>query len=143
MEPLTRDYAAVIRPGLALRDQIARALARIMEGFAFDRRYFNLWQRHGYHVRPVHVFSPLPDTSALPDRIWESASALPGVDLNESGQLRLLTTLRNKFSQEYGDWPARRQSTPPRFFFDNNMFESVDAELLYGLIRLARPRRFV
>ena len=45
-----------------IRDFCANLLAKLMARFAFDPTYFELWERHGFHVEPVGFYSALPDT---------------------------------------------------------------------------------
>jgi hypothetical protein len=49
-----------------------------------------VWERHGFHVTPVHFYQPIPDTQALPETLWNRPSELVGVDMNEPVQLDLL-----------------------------------------------------
>lgn len=48
-----------------LRDLMAVGLANILRRFAFDPKYFDLWQSQGYHIKPTSFYSPLPDTREL------------------------------------------------------------------------------
>jgi hypothetical protein len=126
-----------------VRDFLAARLARWLRHFALDPRYFELWQAHGYHVQQVHFYNPLPDTRALPERTWKTVSELPGLELNEPAQLRLLDELQARFRSEYASLPAHKPPGPPRFYFGNGSFETGDAELLYCLVRQNRPQRVV
>lgn len=126
----------------AIRDFLAARLARWMRHFALDPRYFNLWQAHGYHVKQVHFYSPLPDTRELPERLWRMPGTLPGLELNEAGQLALLDAF-TRFRPEYATLPTARPSGPPRFYFGNGSFEALDAEVLYCMVRHHQPRRMV
>jgi hypothetical protein len=127
----------------AIRDFIAARLAGIIRHFAFDPRYFDLWQAHGYHVKQLSFYSPLPDTSKLPESVWTNESRLAGLDMNEAGQLLLLERLQNLYREEYNLLPRAKPDGPPRFYFGNNSIESVDAEILYSLVRDIRPGRFI
>jgi len=127
-----------------LRDNVAGLLARILRRFAHEPRYFDLWQKHGFHVLPLHFYSPVPDIRDLPHHLFESASALAGLDLNEAGQLELLSTIRRSFFNEYGEFVSRGpESGPERFRFGFGSIEAVDAEVLYSLIRLFQPARII
>jgi predicted O-methyltransferase YrrM len=65
---------------------------------------------------------------------------LPGIDLNEDGQLVLLEALKQYY-------PAQPFTSQPqldrRYRFDNPAFGHCDAIILYCLMRHARPRRIV
>jgi predicted O-methyltransferase YrrM len=63
---------------------------------------------------------------------------LPGISWNVEGQLDLLDQLT--FSDELTGIPATGDE-PGQFYMKNGSFESGDAEYLYQIIRLIRPRR--
>jgi len=104
--------------------------------------YFELWERYGYHVTPNHFTQPIPDTSQLNDRLWDENSQLAGIDMNEAGQLNILDHFTRDFKQEYELFPVERQPEPA-FFVNNGIFESVDAEVAYCMIRRFKPRCIV
>ncbi|HET7093581.1 MAG TPA: hypothetical protein VFI22_08895, partial [Thermomicrobiales bacterium] len=110
-----RRYAA--RP--EYREEIARMLAPLLTSYAFlpdYRRFFQIWEALRVHVSPVHFYSPIPDTRALPDALWERASDLPGIDMNEAGQLALLAAFR-QFHDEYDVWPHEPTDDPRAFHY--------------------------
>jgi predicted O-methyltransferase YrrM len=63
---------------------------------------------------------------------------LPGIDWNVKGQLDTLHQFR--FNEELQDIPVSKPEDLT-FYFGNITFESGDAEFLYNLIRLKKPRR--
>lgn len=126
-----------------IRDVCARVLARLMRHFVFDPRYFELWQSNGFHVNQVHYYSPIPDTRTLSSGIFCRESEVIGLDLNETQQLSLLDEFRQRFASEYSQLPRKKPPGVPQFYFGNVSFESVDAELLYCMIRRFRPKRYI
>lgn len=110
-----------------------------MEGLA--SRTFSFWERCGIHVTPVHFYQPIPHVAALSDTIWSASNEVPGVALRLEEQRKLLATFL-EFKAEYESLP-RKQVESSDFYLDNGMFESVDAEVLYCMIRLRKPRRIV
>ena len=95
-------------------------------------------------VPPGHFYSPIPSL----DEVRRDAARIfappprevPGVDLNEAGQLALLERFR-AFSDEM---PFSAERAPGlRYFFDNPAFAWGDGIVLYSMIRHLRPRRFV
>jgi hypothetical protein len=101
---------------------------------------FEVWERHGWHLVPAGPSSPIPDTGALPDRLWERPAELPGLDLREDAQLALLEELAARWAGELTAIP-RGFEGPGRFFMGNASFGPVDAELAWALLRSGRPRR--
>jgi hypothetical protein len=114
-----------------------------MRHFALDPRYFDLWQSYGFHVKQVHFYSPIPDTRSLTSQTFSGESKLIGLDLNETQQLSLLDTFRRQFTLEYSELAQKKPPGTPQFYFGNVSFESVDAELLYCMIRHFRPKRYI
>lgn len=66
---------------------------------------------------------------------------LPGVDLNVAGQLALLE--RFDFAAELRAFPAVGGNRDDEYYYDNGWYGRGDAEFLYSLIRLVKPRRIV
>lgn len=106
-------------------------------------RIFPLWERRGFHVTPVHFYEPIPDTQALPETLWERASSLAGVDMNDSVQLRLLRDEFPKYRNEYEQLPSEPTGEPVRFHLNNELFDGVDALTAYCVIRHFQPRLIV
>lgn len=92
-------------------------------------------------VFPVanHYYEPLIDFSLL-TRPLDQPRDLPGLDLNVSEQLKLLKSF--EFGEELRVFtgPKRNELT---YSFANGMFPSGDAEFLYNLIRLKKPKRVI
>jgi hypothetical protein len=126
--------------GEALARQIAEQLAR---GLAFDRNYFRLWEEYGFHITPNHFYQPIPDVSQLKETLWERPDDLAGIDMNDDGQLSLLDQVCAQYKSEYDRFPDHPTSTPYEYYFNQPMFRSVDAEILYCIIRHFKPARIV
>ena len=107
------------------------------------RRTFGLWQLLGFHVTPNHFYQPIPDTRRLPEALWTRRSGMVGVDLREPAQLALLDELSAACGSEWAELPDAPTGVRWQFHFGNVFFESVDAEIYWGLVRTRRPRRIV
>ncbi len=124
--------------------QIARSMAlrvpAAREAFEELRTY-----RHALRFAPPgHFYSPLPSDEELrrdASRLFGPPSpTVPGIDLNEAGQLALLEQIK----RYYPDLPFSAKKNPNlRYFYDNPAYSYSDAICLYGMIRHARPRRIV
>ena len=68
-------------------------------------------------------------------------SDLPGVDIREEQQKQLLSAIVTRFKDEYAAIPTGASSQEFHYYRENASFEAVDAEMLFGLIRLLKPRR--
>ena len=96
----------------------------------------------GYDLVRRHYYSPVPDLDLVPADGWTSASKLCGVAFDVRAGLRFLHQELNQFIAEYR--PARTKTANPReFYLENGFYESFDAETLYAMVRLLRPRRVI
>lgn len=108
------------------------------------RLMFEVFQRVGVHVLPVHFYVPVPDTRTIDESVWERRSDLPGVDLDVDRQLSTLSTL-TAYRADYEALPrtAEETSAAHEFYLENGFYEAVDAEVLYAMIRHLEPERVV
>lgn len=107
------------------------------------RATFPLWQKMGIHVVPNHFYEPVPDTSALGERPWLKQTDMVGVDMRIEEQFDLLSGFSAKYREEYGTFPANPTSVAFQYYLENNSFISVDAEILYCMVRHYRPSRIL
>lgn len=109
-----------------------------------ERNYYHHLYRHYKTWQPPgHFYSPIPnlkelEKSSLPFN--RSKQNLPGVDLNESGQLNFLDSL-SRFYKDF-DFPLNK-ATGTRFYLDNPAFSHLDALHLYAAIRHFEPKRII
>jgi Methyltransferase domain len=97
------------------------------------RELFLNWERHGFHVTPVHFYEPIPDTQSLTETLWSQPSELVGIDMNDSMQLELLRNHFTKLRDEYNNFPVE----PP--LGQKRPFRGVDALVAYCMIRHFQP----
>ena len=124
-----------------IRDCFVEIVAKLIQPFASDPRYFECWQRHGYHILPLECYSVIPDTSALPDGIFDVESAAVGRFIDGNGQLVFLNNLLAKFSGElskFGDSKSGN-SSGRRYTFSNTSFGPVDAEYYIAWCAVSGP----
>jgi Methyltransferase domain len=103
-----------------------------------------------YDVLPIgkfdvvarNYYSPIPDLAQLPENIWERRSTLGGVELDPEAGIDFIESQLGSFIAEL-DIQIADPHEPGVFFLCNSGFESVDAELLYGMIRSTRPARII
>jgi len=100
-------------------------------------------ERYRTWVPPGHMLSPIPSREQVKLRerqIYAVPREMPGLDLNEEGQLRLFDQLR----VFYKDQPFSAQKTAVRrYWFENPAYSYADAILLYCMMRYLRPHRVV
>jgi hypothetical protein len=100
-----------------------------------DLRPYRTW------VPPSHFHSPIPSPRSIDPHVLEARPRqLPAVDLNETGQLALLS----EFAEYYREVPWSERPTPGlRYYFNNDSYGHSDAICLYAMIRHARPARII
>jgi Methyltransferase domain len=103
----------------------------------FELRRYRTW------VPPGHYYSPVPDLDEVrrnESRIFGVPAALPGIDLNADGQLRLLDEL----AAFYGDMPFTEDKKPGlRYYFNNDAYCHTDAIVLFSMLRHLRPKKLI
>jgi Methyltransferase domain len=112
------------------------------QGAPFSTAEYDVLPKGQFDAVPRNYYSPIPDLSALPSDIWRRRSELYGVQLDPVGGIEFVERELAPFIAELDiqtDDPGR----PGVFFLNNSGFESVDAELLYGMIRSTRPKQVV
>lgn len=97
----------------------------------------NIFRTLGIFPIRDHYYEPLFNPAHLRKPLQEDRE-LAGLDWNIGEQLDLLG--RFGFNEELIAFPITRKSDF-EFFYANGYFESGDAEFLYNMIRLFRPRR--
>jgi hypothetical protein len=107
------------------------------------REFFPVWERHGFHVTPVHFYQPIPDTQTLPETLWNRPSELVGVNMNDSVQLDLLRNCFPKFRDEYEQFPTKPTGQASRFYLNNGLFDGTDALVAYCMVRHFQPRLII
>lgn len=144
-----RVYRKIIPLGVRhrIRARIEPLLARVavfcVRPLMHNRGYFGFWEKHGFHITPVHFYSPIPDTRALPESIWEAESELPGVEMNVAGQLRLLREVFPQYHDEYRTFAHHKTDDPHAFYYDNGSFVASDPAVLHCMVRHFKPRRIL
>jgi hypothetical protein len=121
---------------------IATIIPRCLRSGKFHE-IFPVWERHGFHVTPVHFYQPIPDTQSLPQKLWDHPSELVGIDMNDSVQLDLLRNRFPKLRGEYEQFPTKPTGQPSRFHLNNDFFDGTDALVAYCMVRHFQPRLII
>jgi len=119
-----------------------RRLYRAVIG-KFCRKTFLFWQRLGIHITRCHFYEPIPNTRKLDQSLWENHSELVGIDINERMQLDNLSRFKTAFKKEYDQFAREKTDIPYDYYVNNGLFESVDGEILYCMIRHFKPKKII
>lgn len=99
-------------------------------------------ERNGFHLLPVHFYSPVPTLSRLPLAFFTRKSKMSGIDMNVKGQTQFLRDcepFRNEFDHEF----SQSQVSEYQYFWDNSNYRRGDGSVLHCMIRSMKPRRIV
>jgi len=135
-----REIADEVKRGNIDMSELSRFIAAVMPRCLQSTEHPELfldWERHGFHVTPVHFYEPIPDTRSLPETLWSQPSELVGIDMNDSVQLDLLRNHFPKFRDEYENFPAE---PPPG---QRRPFRGTDALVAYCMVRHFQPRLII
>jgi hypothetical protein len=93
----------------------------------------SLFDRWGYHIRPIHYYEPIPDFRSITlDQITRRRE-FPAIDFRWDDQLALLNQLAAR----------REELSTLEFNFDNGFFNGFDAAVYYSMIRHLKPQRII
>jgi hypothetical protein len=114
---------------------VVRLLRR---GYLLARR---LLGRLGFQLVYASYDSPIPDLKAVERDYFDQPSPMRGIDFDVERQLEFLERELAELCREFNPPRSAVDAGPNRFYLRNGTYESVDAELLYAMIRRFRPRR--
>ena len=100
-----------------------------------------------YAAASSGFYSPLVDREELSGRdeaFWSQPSPCLGVDLNHAGQAALLQGALPELVRDF-DYPLTgpQDELLTSYYVGNTQFSGVDARMLFGLLRLWRPKRII
>jgi predicted O-methyltransferase YrrM len=127
------DFALI--PIAATASLALRAIRQT--GFGRMPLTLRVFRKVGIYPLLDHYYEPLFNPAHLRKPLSEDRELL-GIDWNVAEQLDLLK--RFHFNDELVRFPVDRQADH-EFFYRNGFFESGDAEFLYNMIRLHKPKR--
>ena len=141
-----RELADEALRGNIEMEELSRFIATVIPHLLHSGKFheiFPVWERHGFHVTPVHFYQPIPDTQSLPQKLWDHPSELVGIDMKDSVQLDLLRNRFPKFRDEYERFPTKPIGQQSRFYLNNGLFDGTDALVAYCMVRHFQPRSII
>lgn len=125
--------------GAALLLMIAFPMKLVVRRRYWLPAFTRMQDRLGLHLRDSHYYEPTYREADLP-AVTGVERNLPGLDLNEAGQLALLE--RFNFAEELRAIPAVKPSEA-EYGYTARMFGPGDAEAAYSMVRLFKPARVI
>lgn len=128
-----------------LRRWLTRLLRRLWWSAAVQPwvvRTFSALQSAGISLCPNHYYWPVPDVAELRRREWPLARPTPGVELNLENQREFAAKVLAPYTRE-SSFPAGPGARACEYHHNNGLFECVDAEVAYAMVRHHQPRRVI
>lgn len=94
---------------------------------------------------PGHFYSPVPDLIEIKSReseIWAARKEMAAIDWNECGQLALLRDVFPRYVTDI-DFPVESPGNGTVYYYQNDQFPILDAEVLYCVLRHFQPARMI
>jgi predicted O-methyltransferase YrrM len=133
------------RAGTGLSDRLSRLEFSGGWRAAAHRAYLaahRTAERAGLHVVRASYDSPIPRRADLPEDIHERTSPMRGIAWDPRAQLAFAEGELGPYLREFR--PRSDPGAPDGVFrLDNHTYDRVDAELLYAMLRWAKPARYV
>lgn len=131
---------------MSFADRLSRA--RSLPGLAqgLRRAYLSVrppLRRLGFDLVYASYDSPIPDVAALPPAHFTTPSQMAGIDFDTDTQMAFVEQELGEALTEFGPPVDAEQAGPHHFYLRNGTYESVDAELLYAIVRRFAPRRII
>lgn len=143
---ILRDLAEEATRGTIGIAELSQFIATVMPHCLHSGKFhelFPFWEKHGFHVTPVHFYQPIPDTRSLPDSLWTTPSELAGIDMNESSQLDLVQKHFARFRNEYDQVPPALTDGSDQFYADKGPFRGIDAIVAHCMVRHFQPKLII
>lgn len=115
---------------------IARRVVRRVTRGVVER----LARAQGYTLASSDFWGPVPDVEQLPEATWTRPSPLRGVHFDPEEQMAYI---ERELAVCIAAFNPPRAPGAPGFFLDNGTYSSVDAEILYGMVRRHRPNKII
>jgi hypothetical protein len=97
----------------------------------------------GVDVELRHWYSPVPHVEEIDPLFWERASAMPGVRAFDARAM--LDFAESELAGALAEFrpPSLWSGRANEFFLENGLFQGVDADVLYAIVRRFRPARII
>ena len=147
---LRMNQGSTKRTSLEQRKEGLYALLPALAAYAYGSSemaaaLFEMGQSMGFHLLPVHYYSPVPNTRQLPEETWNRRfDQIPGWTLNREAQLLLLERL-SAWAPEMAGTPGDSSSprAPGQYFWNNPNFNASDSVIYHSMIRHLNPKQIV
>lgn len=119
-------------------------LATLFGKFQSKAKY-RLYNRVSTLYPAGHFYSPVVDSEELAarqEKIWHGRDEMPGVEWNARQQLGLLQNVFKEYAAEIV-YPMDPPATGIGYYYNNDQFPMLDAEVLYCMLCHFQPKRMI
>jgi predicted O-methyltransferase YrrM len=102
-----------------------------------------LLARVGFQLVYASYDSPIPDVRSLEPEFFDRPDPMRGVAFDVDRQMEFVERELADHCRKFDPPMSAAEAAPHRFYLRNGTYESVDAELLYAMVRRFAPRRVV
>jgi hypothetical protein len=106
-------------------------------------KIFFIFEKLGIHITYNYYYSPIPNIHKLDKNIFSKKYELIGVNVNDNFQNNMIDIFVSNFKSEYENIPENRIENIQRFYYKNEMFSNIDAEVLYSFVRYFKPKNII
>lgn len=94
----------------------------------------------GVDVELRHWYSPIPQVDEIDPAFWERPSPMPGVQPFDTAAM--LDYAASELAEAIAEFTPQRtwSGRENDFFLDNGLYQGVDADVLYAMVRRYRPK---
>jgi hypothetical protein len=131
---------------MSIYDRLSRTTAApgvlrwLRRGYLLAR---GLLARVGFELVYASYDSPIPDVRSLEPEFFDRPDPMRGVAFDVDRQMEFVERELAVHTREFNPPMSAAEAGPHRFHLRNGTYESVDAELLYAMVRRFAPRRIV
>lgn len=112
-------------------------------GFLTEERKLRLFyecEKLGVHILPTHFYYPIPNTSELPNALWEDGISDMPVNFNYAECEVLVNELQPYMSELANISKNGHEGT---FYWNNPAIGPCDASIYYAMIRKFKPKKVI
>jgi predicted O-methyltransferase YrrM len=108
-----------------------------------NRVLYDALEKRGFHITENHFYQPIPDSRDITENIFNKEISLKNIYMNDKDQFALMDNVILKYKNEYSCFPYNSNGNINEYYYDNGFFVTVDAELLYCMIRHNKPKNII
>jgi predicted O-methyltransferase YrrM len=113
-----------------------------LPGYYAGRLAAQFAQSLGYHLVKCTIHCPIPSVPPFTSPVWTRVGTLAGITLDTAAHLTFLESTLAPYLHEFRP-PVDPTGRSGEFYLFNGFYQVGDAELLWAMIRHAKPRRLI